>query len=312
METASPQAVDLDLPTRFHIGTPKAASSFLFNLLRSHGDASLSPQQKINFYSLHFDRGFDWYLSTFPADGIRIDTSPTYIRMGEVVAPRIKEAVGEDAPQFLVVLRNPIDYARSHYQMSLRQGTLGRMRDRYPVLPVTFVEFAHRYDDWLDMARYAHLLRDVWFSQFNPSQFKIVLFEDLITETDRVGAEVLDFFGLPPRPLTATALSQNRTLRHPALHVLRRTLNRGPRGLKEFIKRRRVLNALYLKWMAQRDDEMSPGEREALAALLADDVAALKQLLGTDIPQWPDFASTTRPGASVDARQAEPVTRQRV
>jgi hypothetical protein len=30
METASPQAVDLQLPTRFHIGTPKAASSFLW------------------------------------------------------------------------------------------------------------------------------------------------------------------------------------------------------------------------------------------------------------------------------------------
>ncbi len=281
-----------DLPTLFHLGTPRAGSSFLFNLLKSHPDVSLSPMQKVNFYTSNWERGFEWYLTQFPANGRRVDTSPTYIRWGEVAAPRIKEAVGAEAPRFLLVLRNPIDYARSHYQMQARQGQLERDRDRYPELPETFLGFARRYDEWLDRARYAHLLKDYWFPHFDRSQFKIVLFEDLVAQTDRVSAEILEFFGLPVRPLATVSLSQNRTLRNPAFHKARRALNRGPRGLKRFVKRGRVFNLVYLRWMVQQDAKLSPEDRAGLAELLADDVAALKELLGRDIPQWHDFAGT--------------------
>ena len=280
-----------ELPTRFHIGTPRAGSSFLFSLLKSHPEVSLAPAQDVNFYTLNYERGFDWYLESFPAAGVRIDTSPTYFRLFGVAAPRIKAAVGAEAPRFLLVLRNPIDYARSHFQMQLRQGTCEREPDEYPVVPASFLEFARRYDGWLGRARYADLLGRVCFTHFDRSRFQIVLFEDLVGRTDAVAAEILEFFGLPPRPLKAARLSQNRTLRHPALYKLRRGLNRGPRGLKRFIKRRRSLNALYLNVMVQKaPKELPAGDRAAVAELLADDVAALKRLLGREIPQWKDFA----------------------
>ena len=229
-------------------------------------------------------------MAQFPAGGRRVDTSPTYIRWGDVAAPRIREALGAEAPRFLLVLRNPIDYARSHYQMQARQGHLERQRDRYPELPDTFLGFVRRYDEWLDRARYAHLLKDYWLPHFDRSRFKIVLFEDLVAQTDRVSAEILEFFGLPVRPLDTVPLSQNRTLRNPAFHTVRRALNRGPRGLKRFVKHGRVFNFVYLKWMVQQDAKLSPEDRAAMAELLADDVAALKELLGQDIPQWRDFA----------------------
>jgi Sulfotransferase domain len=273
----------------------------LFNLLKAHPEVSLSPLQKVNFYSTNWERGFEWYVEQFPAGGRRVDTSPTYIRWGKVAAPRIREALGAEAPRFLLVLRNPIDYARSHYQMQARTGHLERDRDRYPELPDTFLGFVRRYDEWLDRARYAHLLKDHWFPHFDRSRFKIVLFEDLVTQTERVSAEILEFFGLPVRPLDTVPLSQNRTLRNPAFHTLRRGLNRGPRGLKKFVKRGRVFNYVYLNWMVQQETTLSPEDRAALAELLADDVAALKELLGHDIPQWRDFA-----GAEVADRSSSP------
>lgn len=280
-----------ELPTRFHIGTPRAASSFLFNLLKSHPDVSLAPVQDVNFYSLNYERGFDWYRESFPTAGVRIDTSPTYFRLFDVAAPRIKAAVGSEAPRFLLVLRNPIDYARSHFQMQLRQGAFEREPDEYPVVPSSFLEFARRYDGWLGPARYADLLERVCFAHFDRSQFEIVLFEDLVADSERVGNEILAFFGLPPQRLATVPLSQNRTLRHPALYRLRRGLNRGPRGLKRFVKRRRVFNALYTNWMVQKTPkELPAADRAGVAELLADDVANLKRLLGREIPQWKDFA----------------------
>jgi hypothetical protein len=204
-----------------------------------------------------------------------------------------------------LVLRNPIDYARSHYQMQVRHGRLERKRDRYPELPDTFLGFVRRYDGWLDRARYAHLLEDYWLPHFDRSRFKIVLFEDLVAQTDRVSAEILEFFGLPVRPLHAPSLSQNRTLRKPAFYKLRRALNRGPRGLKRFVKHGRVFNFVYLKWMVQQDAKLSPEDRAAMAELLADDVAALKELLGQDIPQWPDFAGAGVPNPLASSQTPE-------
>lgn len=67
----------MDLPTLFHLGTPRAGNSFLLNLLSSHPDVSLSPMQKVNFYTSNWERGFEWYLTRFPAKGRRVDTSPT-------------------------------------------------------------------------------------------------------------------------------------------------------------------------------------------------------------------------------------------
>jgi hypothetical protein len=281
---------NMDLPTLFHIGTPRAGSSFLFNLLRSHPDVSLSPVQDVNFYSTNWERGFEWYLTRFPADGRRVDTSPTYIRWGEVAAPRIKAAVGPEAPRFLLVLRNPIDYSRSHYQMQIRNGHLFDEIEAHSAEPAeTFLGFARRYDEWLDRARYAHLLKDYWLPHFDRSRFKIVLFEDLVAQTDRVSADILEFFDLPVRALDTVPLSQNRTLRHPGLYKVRNALNKGPEGLKRFVKHGRVFNFVYLKWMVQQDAQLSSQDRAGLAELLADDVAALKELLGQDIPQWRDF-----------------------
>jgi hypothetical protein len=290
-EAGQPPREALDLPTRFHIGTQRAGSTFLFNLLKSHPDVSVNPTQAIEFYGARYHQGFEWYLSGFPAEGIRIDTSARLFLYGDVAAPRIKEAVGADAPRFLLVLRNPVDYARSHYEYQLRRGMLERNRDLYPVLPGSFVQFTRRYDEWLSLARYAYLLQNFWFSHFDRSRFKIVLFEDLVAEPDRVCREILDFFGVSARPLGTAPASQNRTMRHPALHVVRRALKRGPPGLRKLLKGSRLLNWVYLNWMVQRTPMLSAGDRAAVAALLADDVAALKKLLGHEIPQWGDFAS---------------------
>ena len=114
----------VDLPTRFHIGTQRAGSSYIYNLLKSHPGVSLSPRQEIHFYTRKFEQGVDWYLSNFGSGGTPIDTSPKYFHRGEVVAPRIKTMLGDARPYFLLVLRNPIDYAFSHFRMHQRQGAL--------------------------------------------------------------------------------------------------------------------------------------------------------------------------------------------
>jgi hypothetical protein len=286
----------MDLPIRFHIGTPRAGSSFLFNLLKAHPDVSLSPSQKINFYSEHFERGFDWYLGNFVDDGCPIDTSPTYFLQGDRVGPRIKQAVGTTLPLFLLVLRNPIDYTYSHYQMQIRQGFFTRRRDLYPYMPNNFAEFAYQYPEWSSRGKYAEILQLHWFPHFDAKQFKILLFEDLVQNTHLETSAILSFFRLPPHPISTVASSRNTTLRYPSLHYARRALNKLPR-VKRRLKQSSAFNYAYEHYLTDKSSKLGAHDRADLARLFRDDVNDLKQLLGHGIRPWQDFASQAEPGS---------------
>ena len=174
-------ATQMELPNRFHIGTPKAGSTYLYDLLRSHPQVSLSSHQKLNFYSKRFERGADWYLSSFVGEGVRVDASPKIFMQGKVAAQRIQAWVEE--PRFLLILRNPIDYVHSHYQMQLRGGYFKRSPN-YARVPNRLVEFVELYPDYLERGLYHRTLSTEWLSRFELSRFKIVLFEDLVSRTE--------------------------------------------------------------------------------------------------------------------------------
>ena len=280
--------VEPGIPARFHIGTQRAGSSYIYNLLRSHPDTTLSERQEVHFYTRKFELGLEWYASNFSPGHVSIDTSPKYFHRGELVAPRIHELLGPDAPAFLLVLRNPIDYAFSHYQMHIRQGSFVQQRSVYPELPSTFGAFVARYPFYLDRARYAKKLTEDWLPLFDRERFLIVFFEDLVGDVDRVMKDVLRFFGLPDRPLSTPASSKNQTLRYPALYKVRDAIVRKP-ALKRALKRSSLSNLVYERFLTARSGRLAVNEREEIARSLRDDVADLRELLGHDVP-WADFA----------------------
>lgn len=276
------------LPTRFHIGTQKAGSTFFYNLLASHLDTSLPTQSEVHYYHKYFDRGEDWYLSLFPKKGIKIDTSPKYFMNGETVAPRIAEAVGADA-RFLLILRNPIDLINSHYQMHAVSGHFKRHPDRYPVVPKNVVDCVQRYPDFLKQALYAKQLNEEWLQYFATSQCKIIIFEEFIKDTDRIMDEVLNFWQLPPRQLSAPAASKNRMLKYHWLFVLRGKIMARP-VLKRLFKQNTFANYVYERWLTQSSSSsITPIERAELAALLANDVGELEAILDRPVEVWTDF-----------------------
>ena len=168
--------VQMELPHLFHIGTQRAGSTYLYNLLKAHPDVSLS-YQEVAFYSRNFDRGVGWYVDSFAKGDHAIDTSPKYFMKGEQAAPRIKEWVTGQPPLFLLILRNPVDYVHSHYQMHLRKGYFKNQSVMYPKVPSDLIEFVEMYPSYLERGRYCKILEEHWLSRFDASQFKIVFFE---------------------------------------------------------------------------------------------------------------------------------------
>lgn len=278
---------EMKLPNLFHIGTQRAGSTYLYNLLKTHPELSLSPLQEIHFYTKNFHRGVEWYMNCFPKGGRRIDTSPKYFMLGEQVAPRIKDLLKDQPPLFLLILRNPIGYVHSHYQMHLRTGYFKKYRAIYPKVPTDLVEFVKLYPTYLERGLYCKILEEHWLSHFDESQFKILFFEDLVTSTDDVIREILEFFGLSYRRLSTVPSSKNKMLRYPFLYKVRNAVVKMPQ-LKSFLKRSKLFNYLYDKSLST-SASLSKEDRSWLQKVFLEDVERLKERIGRDIPQWSDF-----------------------
>ena len=278
-----------DIPTCIAIGTQKAASTYLYNLLASHSEVALSEITEINFYSSNFDKGADWYVNTFKNEGVKIDISPKYFMSGQVVAPRIKETLGKITPRLLLILRNPVDYVNSHFSMQQQQGFFARS-DQYHNAPSALVPFLAAYPKYQERGMYYKILTEQWLTHFAPEDIKIVFFEELVGKETReqILQDIQAFWGLTPHSLTASATSQNRALRSPLLHKLKNKVIKRP-TLKNYLKRQKWFHYFYRNVLTVNSKQtLTPEDRARIKALFSDDVQKLKTLLKRDVP-WKDF-----------------------
>jgi hypothetical protein len=209
------------LPDFVVIGAQKCGTTFFYRLLGEHPNVQPPTGAREVHYFDHperFDKGIEWYRRCFPPprwqDGRRSITgekSPSYL-FHPHAAKRMSEAVPE--ARLIVLLRNPVDRAYSHYHHTKRQGfeTLRfeeaieaeetRLRsDRDRMLEDEhFTSPARR--------RYSYRARGVYvdqllrWSEFFPEEQMLVLkSEDFFERTTDTLKLVQGFLGLPYRKL---------------------------------------------------------------------------------------------------------------
>jgi hypothetical protein len=112
-------------------GAQKSGTTSLYRYLAAHPDMVPPITKKLTFFDNNFHRGTQWYRSHFPlrsprasADGPvdkRFTGESTAYYMFHPLAPqRIAETLPET--KFILLLRNPVDRAYSHYQYKVRRG----------------------------------------------------------------------------------------------------------------------------------------------------------------------------------------------
>ena len=112
------------LPDFVIIGAAKAGTTSLYDLLTRHPHVECAALKELNYFDDDFEKGIEWYKSHFPSprwkDGRRSITgeaSPRYL-----FHPSVPERMAKVVPQarLIVLLRNPVDRAYSHYQHRVR------------------------------------------------------------------------------------------------------------------------------------------------------------------------------------------------
>lgn len=221
------------------IGTQRGGTTSLHTYLSAHPQVATPATKELHFITDRYERGLDWYLGQFPAE------LPPHVITGEAtpyalfhpLAPRRLREIAP-ATRLIVLLRNPVDRAYSHYLLERSRGdeTLdfdaaldaeperlegeeARLASDRP-----YVSAPHKRASYMARGDYARQL-ERWLDVFPSEQILVVRSEDLYEKTAESFALVAQFLGISPEaPIPFTA--HNRTSGPPLDPAIRLRLSR--------------------------------------------------------------------------------------
>ncbi|MEM7076239.1 MAG: sulfotransferase domain-containing protein [Pseudomonadota bacterium] len=281
-------------PTAIGIGAQKCASSWAHSVLNAHPDVGVSDPKEVDFFSYHFDHGYQWYERHFNClDGysVRCETSPSYL-----YDPRAPErALAYDKNlKVVAILRDPIARAYSNHLHEVIKGHIE---------PQSFETGMLNNPAYIEQGQYhRHLKR--WIDTFGPKQVLVLIAEDIGKDPERCAACLYDFIGVDSGFSSAVArerrnvsdLARSRTLRH----VLRSGGNLLRRaGLEEQLVQLKSTGAVAGMLNANSVDirkqipPMLESTRQHLTEFFAPDLSDLPELLGRTSLPWPTWRAAT-------------------
>ena len=197
------------------IGTQKGGSTSLYRYLTAHPKIRSAAVKEIHYFSYHHASPESWYRAHFPpafwleARGLK--TGEASVSHLHVPAAAGRVAAFAPAAKLIVMLRNPVSRAFSHYQMSVKQGhetlpfaealalepeRLQRERERLGTDAAYSQGKSHRYHSYLLRGHYAEQL-ERWFAHFPREQFLILSSEHFFKNPSDTYHDVLSFLDLP-------------------------------------------------------------------------------------------------------------------
>lgn len=208
------------LPNFIIIGAAKCGTTALYDYLIQHKNTLPALWKELYFFDRYYPRGLTWYKANFPFKSTKFfksfftqkeficgEATPTYIHH-----PLAPKRIFQDLPnvKLIVLLRNPVDRAYSHYQMEKRLGyenldfeeALKKEDERLENEEQKMIEDFNYYSyEWQTHSykqggHYADLLKN-WLDIFPKDNLLILKTEDFNEKPQEIFYKVLDFLNLP-------------------------------------------------------------------------------------------------------------------
>ncbi|MCB0704428.1 MAG: sulfotransferase domain-containing protein [Saprospiraceae bacterium] len=194
------------------IGVQKGGTSSLFRYLEQHPDTKMPYRKQLHFFDRSFNKGLRFYQQAFPLSmfskgKITGEATPFY-----VFHPRVAERMHQVLPdvKLILMLRNPIDRAYSHYQMKKDQGwedaetfeeALGKEKVRLATelakmeADPNYYSKIYRNFGYLSRGNYAEQL-EKWLKYFPKEQILILESEEFFSKPMDSLERVYAFLGM--------------------------------------------------------------------------------------------------------------------
>lgn len=205
---------DRVLPDFIIIGVQKGGTSSLYQYLVRHPNILPGYKKEVKFFDGNYQKGLDWYRYNFPfasqmehVHAQSGEASPSYV-FHPLVPVRIKETLPD--VKLILMLRDPVARAYSHYQGNLRKGQESltfqaaieqeedRLKGEREKIIADQIYPMYRYLVFSYLARgvYIEQVRN-WFQSFPRQQILILKSEDFFQNPPVIFNRVLAFLGLP-------------------------------------------------------------------------------------------------------------------
>lgn len=288
------------LPNFFILGAAKSGTTSLYAYLTQHPDVFFPIEKEPHFFddSKVFNYGMMWYVNKYyrkagehPARG---DATP--VLHLPITAERIADLYGDqkDTLKFIVMLRDPVDRAWSHYLHRVRfaeetetfQRALELEEERLTRNPHAWVGY---FQDGLYAAQIM-----VWLQYFDVSQFKFLLSQDLKHSPETIMADLFDFLDVFSEVTVNTGFQTN-VAAAPKYPTLMRLIAEPPTYISAPIRlitphttRKRIRS--YFRRKNSKPFAQKPSLDAKISAELRrryqSDIIQLEKLLNLDLSQW--------------------------
>ena len=195
----------MSLPNFMVLGAAKSATTTLYNILKKHDNVFAPSFKEPHFFNIdkNFNKGLDWYEKTYYNDvencKVVFDFTPTYLYSSSC-AERIYNSLGSEM-NFIIILRNPVDRAYSHYLHSKRDGHENTDFKSAITNEKNRIEIARKNNDVLSELRYSYLAQGQYYNMISPylkyyslDNFLIINFESEIANNLEVTIERISNF----------------------------------------------------------------------------------------------------------------------
>lgn len=300
------------LPNLFILGAAKAGTSSLYEYLAQHPSIFAPTEKEPHFFDNDeaYARGLEWYVDTyFPnAAGYpwRMDGSPV-LGQSHVVIPRLERTYRDKSPKFIIILREPVSRAWSHY---LHRVSLGWEPLSFEAALAAEPQRAAQrraWDQYFNNGLYTRVLR-TWFEHFPRQDFHILLTDDLRAHPLDAVRKIFAFLQIEQDVAITASRVHNRAAVNSRMGLMLSRL-KVPRFVSNAMSSRfgvrpRVILRNFIRRLP--GESLSPPEHvvEQLRSAYRQDILDLSELIGRDLSGWLKPAekvshrSTVRPARS--------------
>lgn len=206
------------MPDFIIIGAQRCGTTALYDYLIKHPCVVSASKKEIHFFDINYGKGIAWYRAHFPSflTKIAIGLKETCFLTGEaspyyIFHPHAPKRVARVIPRvkLMVLLRNPIDRAYSHYHHVVRQGletfsfedAIKKEEERLcgemekMLRDENYYSSRHQKYAYLSRGIYIDQL-ELWMALFSKEQILVIKSEDLFTESKNDFRSVLEFLDL--------------------------------------------------------------------------------------------------------------------
>jgi len=210
----------MTLPNFMCLGAAKSGTTTLYDILRQHPDIYIPAFKEPHFFDIpeNYKNGIEWYKRNYFRNAnkkIIADFTPSYFFEKE--APkRIFKNLGRDM-KFLVVFRNPVDRAYSHYLHSKRDDHESENFEKSLELEVSRLKKHENQSDYLSYLRHSYVhqglyaqMIDRYLQYFSLDNFLFIHFEnELLQERELTIKRILEFLEIDSSVLLRTDIRSN-------------------------------------------------------------------------------------------------------